>query len=1086
MSRNCFVWCFTLPLVGLFPLFSGCSRKHYRTQADQDVAAIYAETRCEEAYTLPPLAGIDVDPRSRFFDPSPEDCPALPLPEPQLYGYQLPQLATGDPNLPRKRSDIESADGAEELPPPGAEELPLPEAEGLDLGPLAGLEAESGTRAVEGFAHTGTPRSESGRGAGDEGPNAQPGRRAASDATTGRLPPHPQPFSPAKPGEKGAITNLGDDDETGAISLASGEMKLVMPRSADAVTPQVRLAELIRENEQAEDGQAENERAENERAENERAGDAQADDGLSLEGGAGEAAENQPDWDPTADNRQDTEQLRIVPIPDEFWQQLPETCVPRMLEFESVREEFRRSYPRVTTAGMTGMLSDAPRLTLPMITELASLNNRAIQTQKERLYRAALVLSGQRYEYVLRPTRRGNGSGVTYTHVRLDSTTRDGLVVPTETSVRKTTAIAGQFLASFANSVVFTFNGPQGFAADIGSDLVFDFQQTIFQRDVVFEGLTRAERNVVYEARNLIRAQRALFVDLASDYYQLLLTYRAIEISSQDYFSNLRAFLQGRAEYLQAGRIPRVQVDQFEQNALDSRSSLVGACNTLESALDRLKLSIGLPPEMPLNLNLEELESLTASDELTVTRQLVMRTRRTLLDAAQIRLGDRDAAVNGATVLINRLRETLRVRRKIEGVTEVTDAERETETLALRLALLEARLQSDQLESIRSRELNSDLPPPALIQFARTIDLVESTLSQSERAVKLRADLGLESDVADAVTADQLSKQFYKLRRQWDSAIEDRELDQLPELVEKADALLKETDALKDRLVGDLLPEDGVDFENVIVQTVADTVALVDRVETSDIGGLDEVQVEQEQAMLLALYQRYDLMNRRGELADDRRQIKLAADDLRSILDIRATQTLSANRFEEGVFDFTADGSTSRLGLALDTPLNRRLERNTYRAALIDYQAGRRALIDLEDQIKFAVREDLRQLRLQRNQYEISVARAALAYERVVSTRLQLQLAVGNVVARDFLEAQQAFTSALNSVARDHISFIRRRIELFFDTESIRLDANGYWSGGQDDSLELPPLPDFYDANPNPWGRLPKGVRYSDEVRQNH
>ncbi|WP_182869331.1 TolC family protein [Rhodopirellula sp. JC639] len=1061
MSGNRFVWCFTLLLVGLFPLLSGCSRKHYRTQADQDVAAIYAETRCEEAYTLPPLAGIDVDPRSRFFDPSPEDCPALPLPEPQLYGYQLPQLETGDPNLPRKQSDVESADGVEELPPPGAEELPVPEGldESLELGPLAGMEGESGTRAVEDSVHTGTPRPDSGRGAGGEGPSAQPGRRAVSDATTGRLPPHPQPFSPAKPGDKGAIQKLGDGDktvehgdETGAISLASGEMKLEMPRSAEVVRPEVRLAELIREDEQAEDAEG----------------------------------SDPPDWDPTADNRQDTEQLRIVPIPDEFWQQLPETCVPRMLEFESVREEFRRSYPRVTAAGMTGMLSDAPRLTLPMITELASLNNRAIQTQKERLYRAALVLSGQRYEYVLRPTRRGNGSGVTYTHVRLDSTTRDALVIPTETSVTKTTAIAGQFLASFANSVVLTFNGPQGFAADIGSDLVFDFQQTIFQRDVVFEGLTRAERNVVYEARDLIRAQRALFVDLASDYYQLLLTYRAIEISSQDYFSNLRAFLQGRAEYLQAGRIPRVQVDQFEQNALDSRSSLVRSCNTLETALDRLKLSIGLPPEMPLNLNLEELESLTASDELTVTRQLVMRTRRTLLDAAQIRLGDRDAAVNGATVLINRLRETLRVRRKIEGVTEVTDAERETETLGLRLALLEARLQSDQLESIRSRELNSDLPPPALIQFARTIDLVESTLLQSERAVKLRADLGQESDVADAVTADQLSERFYELRRQWDTAIEKRDLDQLPDLVEKADALLQETDALTDRLVGDLLPEDGVEFENVIVQTVADTVALVDRVETSDVGGLDEVQVEQEQAMLLALYQRYDLMNRRGELADDRRQIKLAADDLRAILDIRATQTLSANRSEEGLFDFTADGSTSRLGLALDTPLNRRLERNTYRAALIDYQAGRRALIDLEDQIKFAVREDLRQLRLQRNQYEISVARAALAYERVVSTRLQLQLAVGNVVARDFLEAQQAFTSALNSVARDHISFIRRRIELFFDTESIRLDANGYWSGGQDDSLELPPLPDFYDANPNPWGRLPKGVRYSDEVRQNH
>lgn len=1026
LSRNPALLCFTLLVAVSASVVTGCSRKYYRTQADRDVALIYAEKRAEEACTLPPLAGIDVDPRSRFYDPSPDDCPALPVPVPQLFGYELPELVTGDPRQTPQRSDLET--------PEAVEELPAPDVERLELGPLAGPGNESRsrteTRSAGHFA-----RSSSGDGEGAT-------RTVSLDVPS----------------------DVASESSTEVVSSIS-DMALVMPQPASEVEPVVRLAQLIREdaqNEDAADGAA-----------------GTADDGSDWES----------DWDPTTDDRSGTEQLRIVPIPQQFWEQLPETCVPRMLEFESVRKEFRRSYPDVTSNGLKGLLSDAPRLTLPMITELATLNNRAIQTQKERLYRAALVLSAQRYEYVLRPRRRGNGSAVNYTHVRLDSTTRNGLVIPTETGVRATTAMAGQFLASFANSVVFTFNGPQGFAANIGSDLVFDFQQTIFQRDVVFEGLTQAERNVIYVARDLIRAQRSLFVDLATDYYQLLLTYRAIEISSQDYFSNLRAFLQGRAEYLQAGRIPRVQVDQFEQNALGSRSSLVGDCNSLESALDRLKLRIGLPPEMPLNLNLEELESLTTSDELTVTRQLVMRTRQTLLDAAQTRLGDRDAAVNGATVLINRLRETLRVRRKIEGITEESDAERETEQLGLRLALLEARLQSDQMESIRSRELKSELPREPLIQFARTIDLVESKLSQAQRAALLRQNLGLHSDVADAVEIDSLDERFQKLRRRWDEAIESRELNRLPELVEAANGLLEATNTLTAKLVGDLLPADSVEFENVIVQTVADTVALVDRVETSDVGGLDEVEVEENRAMLLALYQRYDLMNRRGELADDRRHIKLAADDLRAILDVSATQTLTANRLlsdPSAPFDFSRDGGVTSLSLSLDTPLNRRLERNTYRAALIDYQAGRRALIELEDQIKLAVREDLRQLRLQRNQYEISVARAALAYERVVSTRLQLQLAVGNVVARDFLEAQQAYTSALNSVARDHISFIRGRIELFFDTESIRLDANGYWSGGQDESLELPPLPDFYDANPNPYGRLPARVRYSEEVRRNH
>lgn len=967
---------FTLWTIGLVSVVAGCSRKYYRVQADRDVAAIYAETRCEEAYTLPPLPGIEVDPRSRFYDPSPEDCPSLGLPEPQLFGYELPELVTGDPHQQPTRSD-------EELPnPTEMETLPVPEAS----------EPDSGTA--------------------DDG--------AADDQGYDR---HDlvYPLAPAKP-----------------------------------VTGEVRLAQLIT---------------------------AEAQQGVDL------LPDEEPEWDSTSDERAVGDELRIVPIPAEFWSQLPATCLPRMLEFESVRKEFRRSFPDATAAEMSQMTSDAPRLTLPMITELASLNNRAIQTQKERLYRAALVLTAQRYQYVLRPRRFGNGTDVNYTHIRYDGTTRNGLSIPTGTAVRKTTAMAGQFLASFANQVVLTFNGPSGFTADIGSDLVFEFQQTLFQRDVVFESLTSAERQVVYVARDLIRAQRALFVDLASNYYQLLLSNRAIEISSQDYFSNLRAFLQGRAEYLQAGRIPRVQVDQFEQNALGSRSSLVGDCNSLESALDRLKLLIGLPPEMPLNLNLEELDALTTSDELTVTRQLVMRTRQTLLDAAQTQVDDRDAAVNGATVLINRLRDSLRVRRRIEGIQQETDAERDTEQLGRLLAVLEARLRGDQLDAIRKLEMGSDLPPPALKQFARTVDLVEARLTLADRAAVLHSDVGDGTDVADWLDVDRLGRQLGELRKRWDAAIEQRELGRLSDLVEQAEDLLGEANKLADKLVGDLLPDNDQELDDFIMQVVADAVDLVDRVETSDVGGLDDVEVQENDAMLLALYQRLDLMNRRGELADDRRRIKLAADDLRAILDIGAVHQLSANRFisnPNSPFDFREDGSTTRLSLALDTPMNRRLERNLYRAALIDYQAGRRALIESEDQIKFSIREDLRQLRLRRNQYEISVARAALAYERVVSTRLQLQLAVGNVVARDFLEAQQAYTSALTSVARDHISFIRGRIDLFFDTESIRLDANGYWSGGQDDALDLPPLPDFYDVNPNPYGRLPHGLHYSDEVRQNH
>jgi hypothetical protein len=140
-------------------------------------------------------------------------------------------------------------------------------------------------------------------------------------------------------------------------------------------------------------------------------------------------------------------------------------------------------------------------------------------------------------------------------------------------------------------------------------------------------------------------------------------------------------------------------------------------------------------------------------------------------------------------------------------------------------------------------------------------------------------------------------------------------------------------------------------------------------------------------------------------------------------------------------------------------------------------------LIAAEDSIKLDIREDLRQLALDRNQYTIAVASAALAYERVISTRLRLQLAVQNVAARDFLEAQQAYTNALSTIARQHVNYITDRIELFFDLEAFDVDANGYWSGVREDYGPGVNM-DFPGTNPRPYDTLPPNVRYSPTIRQ--
>ena len=155
------------------------------------------------------------------------------------------------------------------------------------------------------------------------------------------------------------------------------------------------------------------------------------------------------------------------------------------------------------------------------------LNSREYQREKELLYEAALNLSLERFAYTTKFSVRGTTVDSTYTHSVRDGTTVNSLAFPSALSGDKLLATGGTLLGRFANDVVLTFNGPTGFAADISSEMLFEITQSVFQRDVLLEPLIQSERNLVYAARRFARFRKEFFFDIASTYYNVLLTYRA-------------------------------------------------------------------------------------------------------------------------------------------------------------------------------------------------------------------------------------------------------------------------------------------------------------------------------------------------------------------------------------------------------------------------------------------------------------------------------------------------------------------------------------------------------------------------------
>ena len=107
---------------------------------------------------------------------------------------------------------------------------------------------------------------------------------------------------------------------------------------------------------------------------------------------------------------------------------------------------------------------------------------------------------------------------------------------------------------------------------------------------------------------------------------------------------------------------------------------------------------------------------------------------------------------------------------------------------------------------------------------------------------------------------------------------------------------------------------------------------------------------------------RLDLQNRLAGVTDAWRKVTVAANALRSDVDVLATANVGTDPDRRHPLNFAAEASTYTVGLRIDGPLNRQAERNAYRASLIAYQRAKREFVALADQIEFDVRNDLRQL----------------------------------------------------------------------------------------------------------------------------
>ncbi|MFO7957196.1 MAG: TolC family protein [Candidatus Brocadiia bacterium] len=286
-------------------------------------------------------------------------------------------------------------------------------------------------------------------------------------------------------------------------------------------------------------------------------------------------------------------------------------------------------------AAEAGEPQEAAVVSLRKALEIAALNSREYQTQREALYLTALALTLQRYEFA--PQWFGVLSG-----------DYDNTDLGEEEQVSGDTAFGLSWLfstgtrvsASLGTAISQYLTGNPRKASSSILDLTVT--QPLLQGAgiAVTEPLTQAERDVIYQMRDFVQFRRSFFVRVLSDYYDVLRERQVVRNEELNYQNLVRS--RERAEWLgRAGEIAEFEVDRFRQDELRAEDRLQSARQRYRTRLDAFKITLGLPTETMIVLDPDELTRLTEEADvvfkLEVERavQIALKRRLDLVTAQQ-------------------------------------------------------------------------------------------------------------------------------------------------------------------------------------------------------------------------------------------------------------------------------------------------------------------------------------------------------------------------------------------------------------------------------------------------------------------
>jgi outer membrane protein TolC len=243
------------------------------------------------------------------------------------------------------------------------------------------------------------------------------------------------------------------------------------------------------------------------------------------------------------------------------------------------------------------------QLALAEAVAIATAHNREYQQRKESLYLEALSLTLDRHAFA--PQFFGLLGGG-YRRDADDESLSSSGELGFDMLLAEGTAIS----ASVASNWLRYLTGDP--RTSLGSVLSATITQPLMRgawREVVQEGLTQAERDVLYELRDFNRFRKTFVVARVADYYNVLRAMDQVR-NAKDNYDSLTYIYERTRMMAQAGRVEPLRAGETLQDQLEAQDSYVRAQENYEQALDQYKISLGLPTEARIWLDPGELDAL--------------------------------------------------------------------------------------------------------------------------------------------------------------------------------------------------------------------------------------------------------------------------------------------------------------------------------------------------------------------------------------------------------------------------------------------------------------------------------------------